>query len=168
VTRPAGWSNATLAQVQANRERTKLSDPEFGEGNTYDRPNLPRRVLGDAPAQAYAARRAAMTDSRRTLAIQDRAELTESTIISGHAEQDEAYLKNDLMPLLKKDNGNEYHTLLLLSSFADIDQGPAQAPLLTRAEATAMAAKVTPDVARTERTIVRYVPDLSYGPRPTS
>ena len=29
VTRPAGWSNATLAQVQANRERTKLSDPEF-------------------------------------------------------------------------------------------------------------------------------------------
>ena len=29
LTRPAGWHTATIAQVQANRERTKLSDPEM-------------------------------------------------------------------------------------------------------------------------------------------
>ena len=86
------------------------------------------------------------------------------------------------MPLLKKDNAtgflvartifggnaNEYHTGQLLSSFADIDRGPAQVRLLKPAEAAAMAAKVTPHVEHVERTILRYVPDLSYGPRPTS
>lgn len=29
ITRPAGWHTATMAQVQANREQTKLSDPEL-------------------------------------------------------------------------------------------------------------------------------------------
>jgi hypothetical protein len=29
LTRPAGWQDATLAQVQANRERVRLSDPEL-------------------------------------------------------------------------------------------------------------------------------------------
>lgn len=29
LTRPAGWHTATLAQVQTNREQTKLSDPEL-------------------------------------------------------------------------------------------------------------------------------------------
>ena len=29
ITRPAGWHTGTVAQVQANRERTKLSDPEL-------------------------------------------------------------------------------------------------------------------------------------------
>jgi hypothetical protein len=187
---------------------TWQSGAPFGEGNTfaivtpidkfatYDMPNLARRVLGDA-AQAYQSKLAAMTVARRTFAIQDRAELsippaanakivaavlTTTTIVSGHAEQYEAYLKNDLVPLLKKDNAvgflvsrtvfggdaNEYTTLLLLSSFADIDKGPAQARLLSRTEAAAMAAKVTPHVARVERTLIRHVPDLSYGPRPTS
>jgi hypothetical protein len=214
--RVADWVSAqkseTIPMQQKGgikRRDTWQSGAPFGEGNTfaivtpiekfatYDMPNLPRRVLGDGPAQAYVAKLAAMTGARRTFAIQDRAELsimpaanvkfvagvlTETTIISGHAEQYEAYLKNDLLPLLKKDNAagflvsrtvfggdaNQYHTVLLLSSFGDIDKGPAQARLLTRPEAAAMAAKVTPHVAHTERNIIRYVPDLSYGPRPTS
>ena len=29
ITRPAGWHTGTVAQVQAHRERTKLSDPEL-------------------------------------------------------------------------------------------------------------------------------------------
>jgi hypothetical protein len=188
---------------------TWVSGAPFGEGNTYaivtpidkfasyDQPNLARRVLGDAPAQAYGSKLAALTESRRTFAIQDRPELsiipsanakfvagvlTETTVVSGHAEQYEAYLKNEVVPLLKKDNAvgflvsrtvfggdaNEYHTLLLLSSFADIDKGPAQTRLLTRPEAAAMAAKVTPHIAHTQRNLLRHVPDLSYGPRPTS
>jgi hypothetical protein len=188
---------------------TWQSGAPFGEGNTfaivtpidkfatYDMPNLARRVLGDAAAQAYANKLAAMTVSRRTFAIQDRAELsiapatnakivaailTDTTIVSGHAEQFESYIKNDLLPLYKKDNvagflvsrtvfggnANEYHSLLLLSSFAEIDRGPAQLRLLKPPEAAAMAAKVQPHVEHVERTILRYVPDLSYRPKPTS
>src|SRR5829696_1268875 len=30
--RPSGWQTATLAQVQNNRERTRLSDPELQAG----------------------------------------------------------------------------------------------------------------------------------------
>jgi len=188
---------------------TWASGAPFGEGNTYaivtpidkfatyDMPNLARRILGDAAAQTYQNKLAAMTLSRRTFAVQDRAELsiapgpnakfvaailTDTTIVSGHAEQYEAYVKGDLLPLLKKDNvvgysvsrttfggdANEYHSVMLISSFADIDRGPAQTRLLKPAEAAAMAAKVTPHVARVERTILRYVPDLSYRPKPTS
>ena len=214
--RVADWiqtqKSETIPMQQKGGVKTRdtwQSGAPFGEGNTfaivtpiekfatYDMPNLARRVLGDAPAQAYQTKLAAMTLSRRTLAIQDRAELsivpaanakivagilTETTIVSGHAEQYEAYLKNDLLPLLKKDNvvgylvsrttfggnANEYHSMMLLSSFADIDRGPAQTRLLTPADARAMAAKVTPHVEHVERNIYRYVPDLSFRPKPSS
>jgi hypothetical protein len=65
-------------------------------------------------------------------------------------------------------NANEYHSVLLLSSFADIDRGRAEARLLKPPEAAAMAAKVQPHVEDVERTILRYVPDLSYRVKPMS
>jgi hypothetical protein len=188
---------------------TWQSGAPFGEGNmygvvtpidkfaTYDMPPLALRVLGDAPGRAYQSKLAALTLGRRTFAVQDRAELSippapnakfvaailaDVTIVSGHAQQYEAYLKDDLLPLLKKDktvgfvvsrtvfggNANEYHEVTYLSSFADIDKGPAQARLQNAAERTAMTAKITPHVEHIERTILRYVPDLSYQPKPVS
>jgi hypothetical protein len=187
---------------------TWQSGAPFGDGNmfaivtpidkfaTYDMPNLARRILGDG-AEAYQRKLADMTTSRRTMAIQDRSELsiqpapsakivaavlTDTTIVNGHGEQYEAFIKNDLLPLYKKDNvvgflvsrtvfggnANEYHTLMLLSSFADIDRGPAQVRLLKPAEAAALAAKGAPHIEHVERTILRHVPDLSYRPKPTS
>jgi hypothetical protein len=183
----------------------------FGEGNmfaivtpidkfaTYDMPPLALRVLGEAPARAYQEKLAAVTISRRTFAIQDRVELSippaptakfvaavlaDVTIVSGHAQQYESYLKDDVVPLLKKDkdnvvgflvsrtvfggNVNEYHEVTLLSNFAAIDKGPAQARLMNATERASMAAKITPHVANIERTILRHVPDLSYQPRPAS
>ena len=183
---------------------TWQSGAPFGEGNTYgvvttldkfatyDMPPLALRVLGDGPGRAYQEKLAAITLNRRTFAVQDRAELSiappanakfvaailaDVTIVSGHAAQYEAYIKDDLLPLLKKDkalgfavsrtvfggNANEYHELTYLASFADIDKGPAQVRLLTQAERTAMAAKLTPHVEHVERTILRYVPTLSYN-----
>jgi hypothetical protein len=108
--------------------------------------------------------------------------LQDVTIVGGHAAQYEAYLKDDVLPLLKKDkavgfavsrtvfggNADEYHEVTYLASFADIDRGPAQARLLNAAERVAMAAKITPHVAHVERTILRYVPDLSYAAKPVS
>lgn len=188
---------------------TWQSGAPFGDGNTYgvvtpidkfatyDMPPLALRVLGEAPGRAYQEKLAAITLARRTFAVQDRAELSippapnakfvaailaDVTIVSGHAAQYEAYLRDDLLPLLKKDNtvgfvvsrtvfggnANEYHEVTYLASFADIDKGPAQARLLNAAERTAMAAKITPHVEHVERTILRYVPDLSYAPKPGS
>jgi hypothetical protein len=138
-----------------------------------------------------------MIVSRRTLAIQDRAELSiapaanakivgailqDVTVISGHAEQYEAYIKNDVLPVLKKGtvvgtavsrtvfggNANEYHLLTFLDSFAEIDKGPAQVRVLGQAAAAALGAKGTMHIASTERTILRYVPDLSFRPKPSS
>ena len=65
-------------------------------------------------------------------------------------------------------NANEYHEVTYLASFADIDKGPAQARLLNPAERTAMAAKITPHIEHVERTILRYVPGLSYAAKPVS
>ena len=188
---------------------TWQSGAPFGDGNmfgvvtpidkfaTYDMPPLALRVLGEGPGRAYQDKLAAITLSRRTFAVQDRAELSiapaagakvvaavlaDVTIVSGHAAQYEAYIKDDLLPLLKRDkalgfsvsrtvfggNANQYHEVTYLASFAEVDRGPAQARLLNQAERTAMAAKITPHVEHVERTILRYVPDLSYAPKPGS
>src|SRR5256885_1123070 len=88
--------------------------------------------------------------------------------------------KSQTIPMLKKGNvlgtavsrtvfggnGNEYHLVTYLGNFAEIDKGPAQVQVLGQAAATALAAKGTPHIANVERTILRYVPDLSYRPKP--
>jgi hypothetical protein len=188
---------------------TWQSGAPFGEGNmygivtpidkfaTYDMPNLARRILGDGPARAYQDKLAALTLSRRTFAVQDRAELSilpaptakivaailqDVTVISGHAEQYEAYLKNDVLPVLKKGavlgtsvsrtvfggNANEYHVVTYLDSFAEIDKGPTQLRVLGQPAAAALAAKGASHIANIERTILRYVPDLSFRSKPVS
>jgi hypothetical protein len=157
---------------------------------------MPQRILGDG-ARAYQDKLAALTVSRRTFAVQDRAELsipraadakvvaailTDITVLGGHADQYEAFIKNDMLPVLKKakvigssvsrtvfgGNANEYHSLLYLDSFAEIDKGPPQVRVLGEAGAQALLAKLAPHVATVERTILRYVPDLSYQARPSS
>ena len=65
-------------------------------------------------------------------------------------------------------NGNEYHVVTYLDSFAEIDKGPAQVRVLGQAAAAALAAKGAAHVANVERTILRLVPDLSFRPKPTT
>ena len=163
----------------------------------YDQPPLATRILGAEGARAYTDKLNAMIVSRRTLGIQDRAELSimpaanakivgailqDVTVISGHAEQYEAYIKNDVLPVLKKGNvvglavsrtvfggnANEYHMLTFLDSFAEIDKGPAQVRVLGQPAAAALAAKGAAHIANIERTILRHVPDLSYRSKPIS
>jgi hypothetical protein len=179
------------------------SGAPFGEGFTYavitpiskfvdyDQPPLLVRTLGAEAARTYNDKLRHMVASQRAFAIQDRPELsippgpnakyiggvlTEATIVSGHAAQYEAYLKDDLMPTLKKGNvpgflvsrtvfggdANEYHTLQLFESFGEIDKGPVPTRVLGQTGAQAMNTKATAHVANVNRTIVRYVPDLSF------
>jgi len=179
------------------------SGAPFGDGFTYavitpitkfvdyDQPPLVVRTLGAEGARAYNEKLRKMIASTKAYAIQDRAELgitpapnakfiggvlTETTIVSGHAAQYEAYIKDELMPTLKKGNvpgffvsrtifggdANVYQTVQLFESFGEIDKGPAATRVLGAAGAQAMAAKAAPHVAGTNRTIIRYVPDLSF------
>jgi hypothetical protein len=179
------------------------SGAPFGEGFTYavltpitkfvdyDQPPLVVRTLGAEGARTYNDKLRRMVASQRAYAIQDRAELsippgpnakfvgailTETTIVSGHAAQYEAYIKDELLPTLKKGNvpgflvsrtvfggdANVYQTAQFFESFGEIDKGPATARVLGQAGAQAMAAKASPHIANVNRTLIRYVPDLSF------
>lgn len=187
---------------------TWQSGAPFGEGFTYgivttidkfadyDQPPLAQRVLGPDVGRAFAERNRKLVAGSRTFAVQDRSELsvmpaanakiigailTDVTVVNGHAEQYEAYLKNDLLPVLKKGNvvgyavsrtifggdANEYHTVQYFDSYAEIDKGPLTRRVLGDA-VDALNAKLTPHVARLNRTLIRYVPDLSFRARPAS
>lgn len=163
----------------------------------YDKPPLVSRVLTGDALRAYQEKNASLTVSNRMFAIQDRAELsmppasmekvramilTDVTILPGHAAGYEAYMKNDWLPVLKKANvtgfavsrtifggdGDEYHEAQYIESYGEIDKGPAQnRALATQAERDALAAKRVPHIKSVTRTILRFVPELSYS-RPTT
>jgi hypothetical protein len=188
---------------------TYQSGAPFGDGNTfaivtpidkfedYDKPPLVARVLSGDALQAYQKKNASLTESNRMFAIQDRVELsiapastakiagiilTDVTVTIGHEQQYEAYLRNDLLPVLKKGNvpgylvsrtvfgGNasEYHTAQLFESYSDIDKGPVTRRVLGAAGTQALNAKMLAHVSSINRTILRYVPDLSFARRPMS
>ena len=162
----------------------------------YDKPPLVTRVLAGDALRTYQEKNASLVAGNRMFAIQDRAELsmppasmakvvamilTDVTILPGHAAAYEAFIKNDFLPVLKKANvtgfavsrtifggdGDEYHEAQYIESYGEIDKGPAQARVLTPAEGQALAAKRTPHIKSVNRTILRFVPDLSYS-RPTT
>jgi len=179
------------------------SGAPFGEAGTYamvipidkfaDFDLDPRvlRVLGPEAGRAYQDKNRRMLSSSRSFAIQDRAELsvqpsstfkpkagvlTLTTIVSGHANEYEAYLKNELLPVLKRGkvggylvsrttfggDANEYATMQLVDSYSEIDKGPLTAQVLGQTAAQALAAKAFPHIASQHRDLMRYVPDLSF------
>jgi hypothetical protein len=181
----------------------------FGDGGTFaivtpienfeefDKPPLVSRVLTGDALRGYQEKNAQLVASNHMFAIQDRAELsippapaakirgmilTDVTVLGGHADQYEAYIKNDLLPVLKKGNvlgygvsrtvfgGNagEYHTVQYFDTYGDIDKGPLTVRVLGQAGSQALVAKSTPHIASVNRTIYRYVPELSFAPRPVS
>jgi hypothetical protein len=198
-----------LQKAGVTRRDVWQAGAPFGEGFTYgivtpvakfadyDLPPLLVRTLGADAARAYNEKLRRMIASQRTYAAQDRAELSimpaanakvmgailsDVTIVGGHAPQYEAYIKDDLLPVLKRGNvlgyavsrtvfggdANEYHIVQYFDSHAEIDKGPIPTRVLGAAAAQALTAKATPHVARVERTIIRFVPDLSIRPRGAS
>jgi hypothetical protein len=179
------------------------SGAPFGEGATftlvtpienfahYDQEPRPIQLLGAEAGRAYQEKNQRMLVSSRTLAIQDRAELsvmpnssfkpkagilTLTTVVAGHADAYEAYLKNDLLPVLKRGNvagylvshttfggdANEYASMQLLPSYAEVDKGPLTRQVLGQPAAQELLAKATPHIASQRRELLRYVPDLSF------
>jgi len=87
----------------------------------------------------------------------------------------ENYLKNDFVPVMKQagvtyvvsqvifgGDANQYITLTMRDSFADLDKGPVLVQALGAEGAQKLMQKLpTGTVVQTERSITRYVPDLS-------
>jgi hypothetical protein len=181
----------------------------FGDGGTftfvmpidkfadYDLDPRALRVLGPEAGRAYQDKNRRMLTSSRLLAIQDRAELsvipnpsfkpkagilTLTTVVAGHADAYEAYLKNDLLPVLKRGNvsgylvshttfggdANEYASMQLIASYADIDKGPITRQVIGQPAAQALNAKGAPHIAAQRRELQRYVQDLSFHVAATS
>jgi len=90
----------------------------------------------------------------------------------------ENYLKNDFVPAMKQagvtylvsqtifgGNANEYITLTMRDSFADLDKGPVLVQALGQDAAQKLMQKVPAGaVVHLERSITRFVPDLSIMP----
>jgi hypothetical protein len=185
------------------------SGAPFGDGGTfilvtpiadfahYDQEPRAIQLLGAEAGRAYQEKNRRMLVSSRTLAIQDRAELsvvpnasfkpkagilTLTTVVAGHADAYEAYLKNDLLPVLKRGNvagylvshttfggdANEYASMQLLDSYAEIDKGPLGRRVLGQQAWQELLAKGTPHIAAQRRELQRYVPDLSFRVATTS
>ena len=90
----------------------------------------------------------------------------------------ENYLKNDYLPVMQKGevtylvsqsifggDANEYVTLTMRNSFADLDKGPVVVQVLGAEGAAKLAQKMPAGtVTHVERSITRFVPDLSFIP----
>jgi len=90
----------------------------------------------------------------------------------------ENFLKNDFVPVMKQagvtylvsqtifgGNGNEYVTLTMRDSFADLDKGPVVVQALGQEAAQKLMQKMPAGaVVSLERSITRFVPDLSIIP----
>lgn len=99
-------------------------------------------------------------------------------VANGRNQDFENYIKNDLAPVFAKagatylvsqalfgGDGNQYVTLTMRNSFADIDKGPIPVQVLGREGAEALFAKLPAGtVTHVERTIMRLVPELSIMP----
>jgi len=90
----------------------------------------------------------------------------------------ENFLKNDFVPVMKQagvtylvsqtifgGNANEYITLTMRDSFADLDKGPVPVQALGQEAAQKLMQKVPAGaVVNLERSITRFVPELSIMP----
>jgi hypothetical protein len=99
-------------------------------------------------------------------------------VANGRNQEFENYLKNDLVPVMVKGgatylvsqtifggDANEYVTLAMRDNFAEIDKGPIPTQVLGAEGAQKLLAKLPAGtVARLERSIMRFVPELSIIP----
>jgi len=104
--------------------------------------------------------------------------LTTVITVNGRATEFESFLKNDVVPGLKKANvtyyvvtqtvyggdTNEYRTLVPVNDFAELAKGHPLERALGLEGVAKLLQKSGPFVSRLERTIIRHVDELSFGP----
>jgi hypothetical protein len=162
--------------------------------NQYDGDNPPLRALGAEGARAYVEKNRRFIASSHTYAEQTRPDLgyevkmtgppklallSNVQIALGKGSEYEALIKSDVLPVMRKarlgyavsqtvlgGNINEFTTLIFYDSFADIGKGHPFDRILGADGSRQLTAKAVGIVTHVERSIVRYVSELSFAPRP--
>lgn len=185
------WQNTTAAGDAF--EFVIVSQMEkFAE---FDEPSPIEKALGPQGSATWFAKAGSLVSSVQRYLIRTRPDLgnfaqmtgppklavvTSYSIAPGHNLEFENYLKNDLAPVMKQGkvnflvsqivfggDANEYVTLLLRDNFAELDKGPVPVQVLGMEGATKLFQKLPAgSVKYMERSIVRYMPDLSIFPSP--
>ena len=148
------------------------------------------RALGEAGARAYNDKLRKMIVSQQTLAIGIMPEsivppptyapkfmiLNFNYAVPGRAADYNAFLRNDLLPIIRKakptgfvvsrtlhgGDANEFVTARYLEKMADLDGPNLQQQAIGNEAANKLGAKTAGMIQRTERRIYRYVPNLSF------
>jgi hypothetical protein len=163
----------------------------------YDNPNPLMKALGEQGWAEFSAKNRKLVAGSHSTIVVTRPDLGFGTrptapklailtivnAASGRGPDFEALLKSDVVPALKKggvsyysvvqvvfgDDVNKYMTLSLVNDFAEIAKGSPIERALGPEGMAKLTQKAGPLVTRLERRIIRYLPDLSFGPSaPTS
>ena len=164
-----------------------------GKFAEFDGPGALEKGLGPQGLPAWQTKAGSLVNSVRRFIIRTRPDLsfaTQSTAapkmavvhfvhVAPNRNADyENFLKNDFVPVMKQagvtylvsqtifgGNGNEYITLTMRDSFADLDKGPVHVQALGSEAAQKLTQKMPAGaVVHLERSIARFVPELSIMP----
>jgi hypothetical protein len=149
------------------------------------------KALGEEGARAYGVKNRRLITSAHSYVVRTRPDLSYApptsgppklavlsavSIAPGRMLDYENYVKTEVLPIQKKGqalgylvsqtvfggDGNEFVTLTLVDTFADLDKGPAATRVLGAEAAAKLAAKTAGIIAHVERSVIRYDPDLSF------
>ena len=156
----------------------------------FDGPSALEKGLGPQGVPAWQAKAGTLVNSVRRFIIRTRPDLSFAAQRTGtpklavlnfvHVAPNrnndfESYLRNDFVPVMKQagvtylvsqtifgGNGDEYITLTMRDSFADLDKGPVHVQALGQEGAQRLVQKIPAGaVVHLERSIARFVPELS-------
>ena len=165
----------------------------LGKFAELDGPSALEKGLGAQGLPAWQAKAGSLVNSVRRFIIRTRPDLSfmaqrtgtpklaviNSIHVAVNRNDDfENFLKNDFVPVMKQagvtylvsqtifgGNGNEYMTLTMRDSFADLDKGPVHVQTLGAEGAQKLMQKLPAGaVVNLERSITRFVPELSIIP----
>jgi hypothetical protein len=164
----------------------------FDKFAEFDGPSPLEKALGSQGFADWTAKAGTFVKSVRRYIVRTRPDLsvmskqsapklaviTSVSVANGRSQEFESYIKNDLAPVYTKagynylvsqsvfgGDANEYVTLVMRDSFADLDKGPVTTQVLGQEGAAKLLAKLPAGaVTRVERTIMRLVPELSIMP----
>ena len=159
----------------------------------FDGPSALEKGLGPQGMPAWQMKAGSLVNSVRRFIIRTRPDLSfiaqqtgppKLAVVSfvrvapNRNDDYEGFLKNDYVPVMKQagvtylvsqtifgGNGNEYITLTMRNNFAELDKGPVLTQALGQEAAQKLLQKLPAGVVvNLERSITRFVPDLSIIP----
>jgi hypothetical protein len=164
--------------------------PNFAQ---YDGDSLIQKALGKDGAQLYQTKQRRFATNVRITAAIMRPDLSDQrkmagppklgvassfSIAPGRTKEFESFIRDHFLPVIKRSkasgywvsqtifggDGNEYNTLLLWDKYGDLDNGPPTVQVLGQEAADKLMLKLAPEIVlHTERVLVRYNPELSFG-----